>query len=315
MRWHEVRQLRRRRSPADRAFIDRTDDDGEDGRRLRRRRAGARVPTGVENVTAVYRTGIGKAGNVGAGQISLLATRPLGVKDVVNPLRASGGADREDRDQARGQRAAGRAWRSTGWSRCATTRISPAPSPASARPPRPGCPTDGGRSCTSPSPGADDIPIEPTSDLYPQPDRGAAPVRRPVTCRSGSTCASCLALVIERQRAHRAGLRLGSVEPRIRAALLDASSASTGASWARTLAAGERHRRDPGGARRRLRGRRRLRHGLRGAGRLAGLQRRRPPRRWRGRERVAVRDARFEGRQALAAGAARLPDARTCPTR
>jgi predicted phage baseplate assembly protein len=49
----------------------------------------------------VYRNGIGKPGNVRAGQISQLSTRPLGVKDVVNPLRASGGADPESRDAAR----------------------------------------------------------------------------------------------------------------------------------------------------------------------------------------------------------------------
>jgi predicted phage baseplate assembly protein len=78
-----------------------THDDGKttiifgDGTR------GARVPTGVENVTAVYRSGIGNAGNVEAKQISLLASRPLGVKEVINPQRASGGADPESRDQAR----------------------------------------------------------------------------------------------------------------------------------------------------------------------------------------------------------------------
>ena len=44
---------------------------------------------------AEYRSGIGKGGNVAAKQISLLVTRPLGVKEVINPLRASGGADRE----------------------------------------------------------------------------------------------------------------------------------------------------------------------------------------------------------------------------
>lgn len=62
---------------------------------------GARLPTGVENIRAVYRTGIGKPGNVDADQISTLQTKPLGVKAVINPLRASGGADREGRDQAR----------------------------------------------------------------------------------------------------------------------------------------------------------------------------------------------------------------------
>ena len=62
---------------------------------------GARLPTGVENVKAVYRSGIGKAGNVVAEQISMLATKPLGVKDVINPLAAIGGVDREKVEQAR----------------------------------------------------------------------------------------------------------------------------------------------------------------------------------------------------------------------
>jgi predicted phage baseplate assembly protein len=59
------------------------------------------LPTGSENVKAVYRFGIGKPGNVNAEQIKLPLTRPLGVKDVINPNPASGGADRETRDQAR----------------------------------------------------------------------------------------------------------------------------------------------------------------------------------------------------------------------
>ena len=64
-------------------------------------RHGARLPTGVENVTAEYRQGIGKDGNVAAKQISQLATQPLGVKGVVNPLPATGGADRDGRDAIR----------------------------------------------------------------------------------------------------------------------------------------------------------------------------------------------------------------------
>jgi predicted phage baseplate assembly protein len=40
-------------------------------------------------------------GNVEAQQISQLATQPLGVKGVINPLRAAGGADGDTRDQAR----------------------------------------------------------------------------------------------------------------------------------------------------------------------------------------------------------------------
>ncbi|RAN77927.1 putative baseplate assembly protein [Bacillus sp. SRB_336] len=56
---------------------------------------GQRLPTGTDNVRAGYRTGIGAPGNVQAGQISQLATRPLGVTAVTNPLRTSGGADPE----------------------------------------------------------------------------------------------------------------------------------------------------------------------------------------------------------------------------
>ena len=55
----------------------------------------------MQNVKAVYRNGIGQPGNVKAGQIKLLQTKPLGVKEVINPLRASGGADKETRDLAR----------------------------------------------------------------------------------------------------------------------------------------------------------------------------------------------------------------------
>jgi predicted phage baseplate assembly protein len=64
-------------------------------------REGSRLPTGTLNVTATYRSGLGRAGNVRAGQIQQLVTRPLGVKEVVNPLRATGGADPETRDQTR----------------------------------------------------------------------------------------------------------------------------------------------------------------------------------------------------------------------
>jgi Baseplate J-like protein len=62
---------------------------------------GARLPTGTRNVTAIYRMGIGTPGNVEAGQISLLQSRPLNVQSVVNPLGASGGADADTLVQAR----------------------------------------------------------------------------------------------------------------------------------------------------------------------------------------------------------------------
>jgi predicted phage baseplate assembly protein len=62
---------------------------------------GARLPTGQENVRARYRTGIGPAGNVGAGALSLLPQRPLGISSVANPLAAAGGAAPEALAEAR----------------------------------------------------------------------------------------------------------------------------------------------------------------------------------------------------------------------
>jgi len=62
---------------------------------------GARLPTGVENVKATYRVGTGLDGMVDAEQVSLLMTRPLGVKAVVNPLAPTGAADPEIIDDAR----------------------------------------------------------------------------------------------------------------------------------------------------------------------------------------------------------------------
>jgi LysM repeat protein len=59
------------------------------------------VTTGIENVRAEYRVGVGRPGNVKAKQISQLQARPLGVAGVVNPLPATGGADRDTLDQAR----------------------------------------------------------------------------------------------------------------------------------------------------------------------------------------------------------------------
>ncbi|HET8629699.1 MAG TPA: putative baseplate assembly protein [Thermomicrobiales bacterium] len=87
--------------PTDRRYITRTDDAGKTTVVFGNGSRGARPPTGVENITASYRSGIGVPGNVGAGRITLLASKPLGVRGVTNPLPATGGADREGRDQAR----------------------------------------------------------------------------------------------------------------------------------------------------------------------------------------------------------------------
>ncbi|MFE6690637.1 putative baseplate assembly protein [Streptomyces sp. NPDC057743] len=64
-------------------------------------RGGARLPSGTDNVTAGYRVGGGRAGNVPAGRINQLVSRPFGVSAVTNPLPATGGADADDPDATR----------------------------------------------------------------------------------------------------------------------------------------------------------------------------------------------------------------------
>lgn len=98
--WHEAKGLAAL-GPKDRAFLTRTDNEGRTSVIFGTGAQGVRPPTGLENIAAYYRNGIGKGGNVKAGQIKLLASKPLGVKEVINPLRASGGADKDTRDQAR----------------------------------------------------------------------------------------------------------------------------------------------------------------------------------------------------------------------
>jgi predicted phage baseplate assembly protein len=62
---------------------------------------GARLPSGVANVRAKYRKGLGRAGNVRARQLKTLLSRPLGVTGVINPEAASGGDDPESLADAR----------------------------------------------------------------------------------------------------------------------------------------------------------------------------------------------------------------------
>ena len=62
---------------------------------------GARPATGSNNVRLSYRKGLGAAGNLRAGQLSLLLSRPLGVKAVSNPQAATGGQDAETLERAR----------------------------------------------------------------------------------------------------------------------------------------------------------------------------------------------------------------------
>ncbi|KZC15632.1 putative baseplate assembly protein [Rhodanobacter sp. FW510-R12] len=215
MRWHETRNLAFV-GAADRNFVTATDDGGKTTVQFGDGTHGARLPTGVENVVATYRNGIGMPGNVRAQQVSLLATKPLGVKAVINPLRASGGADAETRDQAR---------RNVPLAVLALDRLVSVPDYADfAR-------TFGGVGKAAAIKlgdrvqvtiaGAADAPVEPTSDLYRNLLQAlqrygdpSLPVRLDVR--------ELLALTVSAKVGLRPDVTWESVEPALRAALLDA---------------------------------------------------------------------------------------------
>jgi hypothetical protein len=87
--------------PADRHFMLRLDEDGTtrvvfgDGVR------GARLPSGSLNVVATWRVGTGPVGEVSDGALTLLRTRPLGIRSVVNPDAATGASATERMEEAR----------------------------------------------------------------------------------------------------------------------------------------------------------------------------------------------------------------------
>jgi hypothetical protein len=98
--WHEENDLTEE-GPRDRTFITAADDNNAVSVIFGDGMHGARVPSGTANIKAVYRYGIGAAGNVDANKISQLASQPLGAQGVINPLPASGGADRDTADMGR----------------------------------------------------------------------------------------------------------------------------------------------------------------------------------------------------------------------
>jgi len=99
--WHEVPSLYGR-GRLERVYAIRQDDDGRSTIQFGDGRQGAALPSGLNNVRLAYRKGIGSAGNLRPGQISMLLTRPLGVKSVVNPAAPTGGQDPEALADARG---------------------------------------------------------------------------------------------------------------------------------------------------------------------------------------------------------------------
>ena len=94
IRWDEVPSLYQA-APDARVYVTRLADDGRVTVQFGDGIHGSRLPTGLENVLAIYRVGTGFAGLVDAGQISLLLTRPLGVQGVTNPEPPSGAANPE----------------------------------------------------------------------------------------------------------------------------------------------------------------------------------------------------------------------------
>lgn len=90
--WAEVPSLYGQ-GPRDRVFATATTDDGRTEVLFGDGVSGARPPTGTDNVRARYRSGTGLAGLAAVDQLSLLMTRPLGVRSVRNPFAATGAQD------------------------------------------------------------------------------------------------------------------------------------------------------------------------------------------------------------------------------
>jgi hypothetical protein len=216
--WHETETLAGL-APDDRKFVTQTDDESKTAVLFGNGWQGARPPTGKENITAVYRSGIGRPGNVKPGQISQLLSRPLGVKEVVNPLAATGGADREDRDQARknaplGVLALDRIVSVQDYANFARTFAGIGKASALKL-------SAGGREIVHLTiAGADDIPIDRNSDLYRQLSRALRDLGDPhlpiqIDLRE------MLSLVIAAKVAVLPDYAWEFVEPKVRGALLD----------------------------------------------------------------------------------------------
>lgn len=218
VRWPE-RETLLGAGPGERGYTTRADDEARvtltfgDGVR------GARLPTGVENVSAVYRVGIGRGGNVGAKEISVLASRPLGVKEVINPQRASGGADAETRDQARRNApvavlALDRLVSVQDYADFARVFAGIGKASAASL-------SDGRRRVVHLTvAGADDIPIDPTSDLYRNLLLALAKFGDPALPLQVAVREAVFVFISARVKVL-PDYRWEDVEPKVRAALLD----------------------------------------------------------------------------------------------
>jgi len=91
IKWKEVSSFFAT-GPLDEVYIVRLNDEQEAVVSFGDGQTGARLPTGVDNITATYRFGAGAA-KPPAGAISQLARPIAGLRRVVNPVAAGGGAD------------------------------------------------------------------------------------------------------------------------------------------------------------------------------------------------------------------------------
>jgi hypothetical protein len=98
--WTEVPTLFGK-GPADEVYTTRLGDDASVTVGFGDGRAGARLPSGRGNVVGTYRQGTGLAGRVAPGALRTPLDLPIGLKAVVNPIGATGGADPESIAQAR----------------------------------------------------------------------------------------------------------------------------------------------------------------------------------------------------------------------
>lgn len=92
VRWQEVLSLSDQ-GPNAKVYVTQLDDAGNRTVMFGDGRNGARLPSGQENVRARYRRGLGSAGNLLKNQINVALSRPPGLKEVRNPLAATGGDD------------------------------------------------------------------------------------------------------------------------------------------------------------------------------------------------------------------------------
>jgi hypothetical protein len=97
--WHET-ESHLTAGATDRTYTTRQTDDAKTVLEFGDGRHGQRLPSGRDNVRAVYRKGIGLAGLVRAGQLTTTLQVPLGVKSVTNPVAATGAADPEALESA-----------------------------------------------------------------------------------------------------------------------------------------------------------------------------------------------------------------------